>query len=80
MTILIQSKPHMRSGTSARSRTISMTKLIKATRGSIVLDFEGSIIEFDGEAYLTGYGSPDYVIYSELVTDTETGSRVKWDF
>ena len=53
-----------------------MTKLIEATRGSIVLEIDGSIIDFQGEAYHRGYGSPDYVIYSNLVTDTETGSKI----
>ncbi len=62
-----------------KRQSVSPPELIEATRGSIVLEIDGSIIDFQGEAYLRGYGSPDYVIYSELVTDTGTGSRITGD-
>ena len=57
-----------------------MAKLIEATRGSIVLDIDGSIIDFQCAAYNPKNGSPYYVIYSNLVTDTATESRVTGDF
>ena len=56
-----------------------MTKLIEATRGSIVLEIDDSIINFQCEAYKPENGSPYYVIYPNLVPDTATESRVTGD-
>ncbi len=37
----------------------SMAKLIKTSRGYIVLEIDGKTINFEGEAFLPGHGSPD---------------------
>ena len=56
-----------------------MAKLISSSRGSITLDIDGVIIEFFGEAYLPGYGSPDYEIYSNQVINKSTGEKITDD-
>jgi Immunity protein 74 len=41
------------------------------TRGSVVFEFEGKTVTLQGEGYLRGHGSPDWVIYEN--------SLVGWD-
>jgi len=41
--------------------------IIKISRGYILYSFRGKMVTIEGEAYLPGYGSPDFVVYSELI-------------
>jgi hypothetical protein len=41
------------------------------TRGTVVFEFEGKTITLQGEAYLRGHGSPDFVVYEN--------SAISWD-
>jgi hypothetical protein len=41
------------------------------TRGTVVFEFEGKTATLQGEGYLRGHGSPDWVIYAN--------SLVGWD-
>jgi hypothetical protein len=56
-----------------------MAKLVQSTRGSITLDIDGAIIEFQGEAYLPGPKSPDFVAYSNSVRNKGTGQKLSGD-
>jgi hypothetical protein len=38
------------------------------TRDCVVFEFEGKTAAIQGEAYLRGYGSPDFVIYEKSIT------------
>jgi hypothetical protein len=41
------------------------------TRGSVVFQFEGKTIMLQGEGYLRGHGSPDFVVYENSVVNWE---------
>jgi len=45
--------------------------IISMARGNIELEFEGKLIVIECEAYLPGYGSPDFVIYSNSIQNWE---------
>lgn len=47
-------------------------KLVEIARGHIVLEVDGKSIKIYGEALLRGYGSPDFVVYSNSID--------RWDF
>lgn len=42
------------------------------TRGNIELEFKGKLIVIECEGYLPGYGSPDFVIYSNSIQNWES--------
>jgi len=42
--------------------------IIEVTRGHIKLKYKDRIITILGEALLPGYGSPDFVVYSNSIT------------
>ncbi len=41
--------------------------ILKISRGYIVDSYRGKKVTIEGEAYLPGYESPDFVVYSELI-------------
>jgi Immunity protein 74 len=43
----------------------------KLSRGSVTFEFEGRTATLQGEAYLRGFGSPDFVVYAN--------SLLQWD-
>jgi hypothetical protein len=45
--------------------------IISMTRGTIQLKISDKVITLNGEAYLPGHGSPDFVVYSNMIK--------KWD-
>lgn len=38
------------------------------TRGHIEFEFEGRLVTVPGEALLPGHGSPDFVVFSKMLT------------
>ena len=55
----------------------NMIKLVESTRGHIILDIDGAVIEFQGEAFLRGHGSPDFVIYANEIYDKINDTHVE---
>lgn len=41
--------------------------ILEISRGYIVYRYREKTVTIEGEAYLPGYGSPDFVVYSELI-------------
>jgi hypothetical protein len=41
--------------------------IIDITRGHVVFEFAGKRLTIQGEAYLPGHGSPDFVIYRNSI-------------
>ena len=40
----------------------------KLSRGSVTFEFEGRTATLQGEAYLRGFGSPDFIVYANSLT------------
>jgi hypothetical protein len=45
-------------------------------RGSIQLEVDGRAIEIPGEAFLPGYGSPDFLAYPSSVVKWDDGEKL----
>lgn len=41
--------------------------IVEMTRGHIVLDLNGKTVKIEGEAFLRGHGSPDFVLYRNSI-------------
>ena len=52
---------------------------MKFTRSSLTIAVNGRTITVQGEAYLPGHGSPDFVVYSETITRWDDGAPVSQD-
>ncbi len=46
--------------------------ILSTSRSNIKFEFDGKIINIECEAYLPGYGSPDFVIYSNSIRNWES--------
>jgi hypothetical protein len=46
------------------------------TRGSIELEVDGRRVTVNGEAFLPGHGSPDFVAYGDLLTAWDDGEAL----
>ena len=54
-----------------------MAKLLKSTRSGVVIEIDGSPIEYKGEAFLPGYNSADFVFYHAGISNASTGEAIK---
>jgi hypothetical protein len=53
--------------------------ILEVTRGHIKLKYKDRIITILGEALLPGYGSPDFVVYSNSITHWDDDSNIPID-
>ena len=44
-----------------------VTKIVEMTRGHLILEMDGKTVKIEGEAYLRGFGSPDFVLYRNSI-------------
>jgi hypothetical protein len=49
---------------------------MKITRSSLELSVEGRRVTVDGEAFLPGYGSPDFVVYTNTILRWDDGQAI----
>jgi hypothetical protein len=45
----------------------TMAMIISVTRAQIVFGFDGKIGVVEGEAYLRGHGTPDFIVYANTL-------------
>lgn len=49
---------------------------MKLTRSTLTLMVRGRKVTVSGEAYLPGYGSPDFVVYKDTIVNWDDGSPI----
>ncbi len=54
-----------------------MARLVSSARSGVAIEIDGTLFEFGGEAFLPGHGAPDFVFYSDQVTDASTGRAIE---
>ena len=47
---------------------------MQVTRSTLKLPFRGRDVTVQGEAYLPGYGSPDFVVYRDTIRSWDDGT------
>jgi len=52
---------------------------MELTRSSLRIKVDGRSVTVEGEAYLPGYGSPDFVLYRESMLCWDDGEVMKED-
>jgi Immunity protein 74 len=53
-----------------------MKRTIELTRSTLRILIDGRSVTAEGEAYLPGHGSPDFVVYSNTITRWDDGEPI----
>jgi hypothetical protein len=49
---------------------------VKLTRSCLNISVRGRTVTVQGEGYLPGHGSPDFVVYSNTIEEWDDGSEI----